>query len=154
MKYQNISGFRATVVVGGSKKAVFQNEIIDYPGELIHPCFVKVADDVQANYKEKVVKRPSPQNDEKLSILEDKLTDVKKDTKNIANLEEAHSKTSDEIKELRQAHEDFRALAIKRMEILKSVLENLEDEVGTLMGYDDEEVKDVEAKDTKPFRKS
>ena len=40
------------------------------------------------------------------------------------------------------------------MEILKSVLENLEDEVGTLMGYDDEEVKDVEAKDTKPFRKS
>ena len=154
MKYKNTSGFRSVVIIAGKKTIVFPDDVIDYPGELFNASFEKVPDSEIVNHKDRVIKRNSPQNDEKLSILQDKLEGVKKDTDNIAAIEEAHSKSSEEINELRKNLEEFKGTVYKRLEILKSVVQTLEYELGEVIGYDEDGDKDevVEAKDAKPFR--
>lgn len=151
MKYKNTSGFRSVVIISGKKTIVFPDDVIDYPGELFNASFDKVPDNEVVSHKDRVIKRNSSQNDEKLSILQDKLEGVKKDTDNIAAIEEAHSKASTDITELRKDFTDFKSLVIKRMEILKNAMQSIEYEV-QLLAYP-EEAEENEAKDTKPFRK-
>jgi ElaB/YqjD/DUF883 family membrane-anchored ribosome-binding protein len=151
MKYKNTSGFRSVVVISGKKTIVFPDDVIDYPGELFNASFDKVADDASITHKDRAIKKPSQQNNEQFSQLQDKLTEVKKDTDSI--LEETNSKTSSEINELRKEIEAFKGLVIKRMEILKSAVQTLEYELSQVL-YDENEENAVAAEDksAKPFR--
>jgi hypothetical protein len=150
MKYQNTSGFRQTVIIGGKKTIVFADDIISVEHELFNAAFDRVADNVEPTFKERQLKtQQSHKANESLLIgLQDKLEDIKKEA--LTGVAETNEKSSNEINELRKNLEEFKGLVIKRMEILKSALQNVEGELEHLLYVDDSTV--VEDKQDKPFR--
>ena len=154
MKYQNVSGFRQVIVVEGKKTVVFEDQIIEVSHELFNPAFDKVPDNSVVTFKARTIKKPG-NNQENISLIqfEEKLEEVKKDTatsddvtqavSKITELEssisKSQSKHGNELADLRKEFSEFKALASKRMEILKSAVKTLEFEVGQLYTDDDSE---------------
>lgn len=157
MKYQNVSGFRQVVVIEGKKTVVFEDHVIEVARELFHPGFEKVSDDTEVTYKSRTIKKPnSTQENISLVQFETKLEEVKKDTATTEDVTQAvskitelestvaksHSKHGTELADLRKEFSEFKVIALKRMEILKSAVKTLEFEVGQL--YTDENEGDKE----------
>lgn len=154
MKYQNVSGFRQVIVVEGKKTVVFEDQVIEVSHELFNPAFEKVADNSVVTFKARTIKKPSS-NQENISLVqfESKLEEVKKDsataddvtqavskiTELESNVAKSQSKHGSELAEFKKEFSEFKILALKRMEILKSAVKTLEYEVGQLYTDDDTE---------------
>ncbi len=149
MKYKNTSGFRQVVVIEGKKTVVFADEVIDVSRELINAAFDRVADDAEVTHKARTIKKPTADDKVNLTDLEHKIESVKKEASEVAStkLSELQTTQNSELTAIRNDLNDFKALVIKRLEILKSVVKTLEYEVGQL--YSDEEVDEEQ----KPFQK-
>jgi hypothetical protein len=157
MKYQNTSGFRQMIVIGGKKTVVFADDVVEVSHELINPAFERVADTVETSYKPRTIKKPSNDSDKASFLhLENKLLEVQKDTASLTEMSEALSKVStledssikheSNLEDLRKEFNEFKLTALKRFEILKNVVQTLEFELEQL--YPEEEGSE----DSKPFR--
>lgn len=150
MKYKNTSGFRQVIIIEGKKTVVFADDVVDVSHELINAAFERVADNAEVTHKARTIKKPTG-SDEKVNFtdLESKIESVKKEASEVAGAQliELKSTQNSEISAIRAELADFKALVIKRLEILKSVVKTLEYEVGQL--YSDEEVDEEQ----KPFQR-
>lgn len=150
MKYKNTSGFRQFIVIEGKKTVVFADDVVDVGHELINAAFERVNDTAVVTHKARTIKKPTS-SDEKVNFtdLETKIESVKKEAAEVAStqLTELKSTQVSELTAIRNELTEFKALVIKRLEILKSVVKTLEYEVGQL--YSDEEVDEEQ----KPFQK-
>ncbi len=151
MKYKNISGFRQVIVQEGKKVVVFADDVIEVSHELINAAFEKVAENTPVTFKARSIKKPAS-NQENLAIVQEirnasaSTEDVVQAVSKINELEstvaKSQSEQGTELSNLKKEFAEFKALALRRMEILKSAVTTLEFEVGQL--YTDEEEGDNE----------
>jgi uncharacterized protein (UPF0147 family) len=160
MKYKNTSGFRQILIIEGKKQVVFADDIVEVAHSLINPAFEQVSDSMEVTYKPRSIRKVNTTNSESFLHFENKLLEVQKDTASlnemteavtkISNLEQtmknARDKHDSSIDELRTEFNEFKITALKRFEILKSVVQTLEFELEQL--YPDGE----DSEDPKTFR--
>jgi len=156
MKYQNTSGFRQTLTIGGSKQVVFPDDVVELDRELFNPAFDQVPDNTPVTFKTRTLRKIS--NNQEISNLHTKLSEVQKGTENLTeiaaqaaaskvsdleqNITETQNKHSNDLALLTSRFEEFEKIVKKRLEILKSAVQNLESEIGQLYGDDSEGSED------------
>lgn len=155
MKFKNISGFRQVIVQEGKKVVVFADDVIEVSHDLINAAFEKVAENSTVTFKARSIKKPAS-NQENLAIVQEirnasaSTEDVVQAVSKINELESVVSKSQSEqgieLSNLKREFTEFKTLALKRMEILKSAVKTLEFEVGQL--YTDEDSEGDKGEDT------
>ncbi len=146
MKFKNISGFRQVIVQEGKKVVVFADDVIEVSHDLINAAFDKVPENTEVTFKARSIKKPAS-NQENLAIVqeirnataasEDVITAVSKITELESTVTKSQIEQGTELSNLRKEFTDFKAVVLRRMEILKSAVTTLEFEVGQL--YAEEE---------------
>lgn len=126
MKYQNVSEYRQTLILGGKKILLLPNDIIESKKELKHVFLERVSDDSEVT---NINNRRTVNVHTLKSEIEELRTKSQKEVNEVSIQSQQVENINQRITNLEKAFEDFMNKVNKRMEMMKTAIMTVQEDM-------------------------
>jgi hypothetical protein len=126
MKYQNVSEYRQTLILGGKKILLLPNDIIESKKELKHVFLERVSDDSEVT---NINNRRTVNVHTLKSEIEELRTKSQKEVNEVSIQGQQVENINQRITNLEKAFEDFMNKVNKRMEMMKTAIMTVQEDM-------------------------